>query len=84
MLRQADISDRLEIQQPLVDYATAIDTQRFDDLDAVFTADAYIDYRAMGGIDGHYPRGEGLVERGAVGLCQPRAHAGPAVHPGHR
>lgn len=54
MLTLEEISDRLEIQQLLVDYSTAIDTRRFDDLDAVFTADAYIDYRAMGGIDGQY------------------------------
>ncbi len=56
MLSQAEISDRLEIQQLLVDYVTAIDTRCFDDLDAVFTRDAYIDYRAMGGIHGHYPQ----------------------------
>ncbi|EHI12963.1 nuclear transport factor 2 family protein [Mycolicibacterium thermoresistibile] len=56
MLSLAEISDRLEIQQLLVDYSTAIDRRRFDDLDRVFTEDAYIDYRAMGGIDGHYPQ----------------------------
>ena len=55
MLSIEEISDRLEIQQLLVAYSTAIDARRFDDLDQVFTADAYIDYRAMGGIDGHYP-----------------------------
>ncbi|MBP2453184.1 hypothetical protein JOF57_003097 [Mycolicibacterium lutetiense] len=55
MLSLAEISDRLEIQQLLIDYSTAIDRRLFDDLDAVFTADAYIDYRAMGGIDGQYP-----------------------------
>jgi len=55
MLSLAEISDRLEIQQLLIDYSTAIDQRRFDDLDRVFTADAYIDYRAMGGIDGVYP-----------------------------
>ena len=55
MLSLAEISDRFEIQQLLIDYSTAIDQRRFDDLDAVFTPDAYIDYRAMGGIDGHYP-----------------------------
>jgi hypothetical protein len=27
----------------LVDYSSAIDLRRFDDLDAVFTPDAYID-----------------------------------------
>jgi hypothetical protein len=56
MLSQAEMSDRWQIQQLLVDYSTAIDTRNFDDLDAVFTDDAYIDYRAMGGIDGDYPQ----------------------------
>lgn len=55
MLTLEEISDRLEIQQLLVAYSTAIDTHRFDDLERVFTADAYIDYRAMGGIDGNFP-----------------------------
>ncbi len=40
----------------IVDYATAIDQRRFEDLDAIFTPDAYIDYRAMGGIDGLFPQ----------------------------
>ena len=55
MLSLAEISDRLEIQQLLVDYSTAIDNRRFDDLDRVFTEDAYIDYTALGGIEGRYP-----------------------------
>lgn len=55
MLSIEEISDRLEIQDLLVAYSTAIDARRFDDLDRVFTADAYIDYRAMGGVDGRYP-----------------------------
>jgi hypothetical protein len=55
MLSLEEISDRFEIQQLLIDYSTAIDKRRFDDLDRVFTSDAYIDYRAMGGVDGRYP-----------------------------
>ncbi|MGN7781065.1 nuclear transport factor 2 family protein [Mycolicibacterium sp. 22603] len=55
MLSIEEISDRLEIQQLLIAYSTAIDSRRFDDLDQVFTTDAYIDYRAMGGVDGRYP-----------------------------
>ncbi|HTY27725.1 MAG TPA: nuclear transport factor 2 family protein [Mycobacterium sp.] len=55
MLSLAEISDRLEIQQLLVDYSTAIDNRRFDDLDRVFTPDAYIDYTELGGIAGTYP-----------------------------
>jgi hypothetical protein len=55
MLSLQEISDRLEIQQLMVDYSTAIDTKNFDGLDLVFTPDAYIDYRVFGGIDGRYP-----------------------------
>jgi hypothetical protein len=55
MLSLEEISDRFEIQQLLIDYSTAIDKRRFDALDQVFTPDAYIDYRAMGGIDGSFP-----------------------------
>jgi SnoaL-like domain len=55
MLSLAEISDRFEIQQLMVDYSTAIDRKQFDDLDKVFTQDAYIDYRVTGGIDGRYP-----------------------------
>jgi hypothetical protein len=55
MLSLAEISDRLEIQQLLVDYSTAIDNRRFDDLDRVFTPDAHIDYTELGGIVGSYP-----------------------------
>ena len=55
MLSLQEISDRLEIQQLAIDYSTAIDRRDFDALDRVFSADAYIDYRAMGGIDGAYP-----------------------------
>ena len=55
MFSLSEISDRLEIQQLMTTYSNAIDRRDFDRLDAVFTPDAYIDYRAMGGIDGSYP-----------------------------
>lgn len=55
MLSLQEISDRLEIQQLMVDYSEAIDRKDYDALDRIFTPDAYIDYRAMGGIDGPYP-----------------------------
>ena len=55
MLTLAEISDRMEIQQLLIDYSTAIDNRRFDDLDRVFTPDAHIDYTELGGIAGVYP-----------------------------
>lgn len=55
VLSIAEISARLEIGQILTDYATAVDSGRFDDLDAVFTPDATIDYSVMGGIVGSPP-----------------------------
>ena len=63
MLSLEEISDRFEIQQLLIDYSTAIDKRRFDDLDLVFTPDAYIDYRAMGGIDGQFPEVKAWLAR---------------------
>lgn len=55
MMSLAEVSDRLELQQLVIDYSNAIDTREFDRLDRIFTADACIDYRAMGGIAGDYP-----------------------------
>ena len=55
MLSLEEISDRFEIQQLMIDYSNAIDQKQFDDLDRVFTPDAYIDYRVTGGIDGRFP-----------------------------
>ncbi len=56
MLSLQEISDRLEIQQVMTDYAHAIDTRDFEALDRIFTPDAFIDYTAMGGIKGPYPQ----------------------------
>ncbi|HUR42059.1 MAG TPA: nuclear transport factor 2 family protein [Verrucomicrobiae bacterium] len=49
-------ADPLALTRLVTEYAYAIDERNFDALDRVFTADAYIDYRAMGGIDGPYPK----------------------------
>ena len=50
-----ELSDRFEIRALAVRYANALDSRRFAELDQVCTPDAYLDYRATGGIDGHYP-----------------------------
>ena len=55
MLGMQEISDRLEIQELLCRYSNAIDQREYERLDEVFTPDAFIDYRAMGGIAGRYP-----------------------------
>ena len=52
MLTLQEISDRLEIQDLLARYSNAIDTMQWDELDALFTEDAEIDYTSMGGIRG--------------------------------
>lgn len=46
------IEDRMEIQDLVVRYSRAVDTRSWDVLDHLFTADAHIDYTAMGGIAG--------------------------------
>jgi hypothetical protein len=48
--------DQIALQRLVTEYAYAIDEREWHRLDQVFTPDAYIDYRAMGGIDGPYPR----------------------------
>src|SRR5262249_20315305 len=55
MLSLQEISDRLEIQQLMFNYSTAIDTKNFDLLDDVFTPDAFIDYSCFRGIARRYP-----------------------------
>jgi SnoaL-like domain len=49
------LSDRFAIRDMIVRYANALDSRRFEWLDEIFTPDAYVDYRATGGIDGSYP-----------------------------
>ena len=49
-------ADQLALTRLVTEYAYAIDERAFDRLDKVFMPDAYIDYRAMGGIDGPYPK----------------------------
>ncbi len=50
-----ELSDRLEIQDLITAYSYAVDFHRFDDLDAIFTPDATLDFTATGGIAGPLP-----------------------------
>ena len=47
-----DVADRIEIDDLLTRYATAVDTRDWDLYQTVFTADAVIDYTSSGGIRG--------------------------------
>ena len=49
-----ELADRLEIQDLQVAYSHAIDFRRWDELDDVFTDDAFIDYTVFGGPSGTY------------------------------
>jgi len=53
MLTHQEMSDRLELQDLLVDYCHAIDFRDWDALDDVFTSDAIIDYTELGGSRGN-------------------------------
>ena len=48
-----EISDRLELEKLVTDYATAVDGRNFHEFNNLFTQDAYIDYTAVGGIAGN-------------------------------
>src|SRR4051794_38405918 len=50
-----ELSDRWEINQRMIDYATAVDTLQIERLDQVFTPDATIDYRECGVLARSYP-----------------------------
>jgi ketosteroid isomerase-like protein len=67
-----EISDRLEIQELMVEYAYAIDNRDWDALDNVFTADAFIDYSEMAGVKGTLPEIKAFLDDAMkqVAACQ--------------
>jgi hypothetical protein len=48
------LADRIEIQETLTRYATALDTHNLKLFDEVFAEDAVLDYRSAGGVRGNY------------------------------
>ena len=50
-----ELSDRAEIQDLIVEYAHVVDSHRWDELDALFTSDAVLDFTATGGVSGDLP-----------------------------
>lgn len=49
------VADKLEIIELVVRYAAAIDSKAYAELESVFTPDAHIDYRSVGGIVAGFP-----------------------------
>ncbi|MFD9890858.1 nuclear transport factor 2 family protein [Amycolatopsis sp. NPDC059027] len=81
MLDIQEISDRLEIQELLVTYATAIDSKDFGALDGIFTHDAHIDYTTFGGIAGTRAELKEFLTSSMAqfAVCQ-HLIANPAIH----
>lgn len=63
-----ELSDRMEIRDLVTAYTRAVDTRRWDDLAAVFTADAVLDYSSLGGPVGSLEVVVPWVERGLRGF----------------
>lgn len=59
----ASMRDRIEVEELLTRYCTAIDTRCFGLLDRVFLPDAVIDYTRSGGIRGTLPDVREWLER---------------------
>lgn len=58
-----EVSDRIEIDDLLIRYAKAIDTQDYELLDTCFLPDADVDYVSSGGIAGKYPEVRTWLEK---------------------
>ena len=57
------VSDRIEINDLLIRYTTAIDTKDYSLLDTCFVPDAHLDYTSAGGIAGAYPEVRQWLEK---------------------
>ncbi len=62
-LSTQELSDRAEIQDLLIRYTRAIDTQDFALLDSCFLPDAHVDYVSSGGVAGPYPEVRAWLEK---------------------
>ena len=58
-----EISDRIQINDLLIRYTTAIDNKDYKLLDTCFTPDADVDYTTSGGTKGKYPEVRKWLEK---------------------
>jgi len=89
-----EISDRMEINNLLIDYCSAVDAREIDAFDTIFTPDAFIDYTALGGIKGnleevkeylkrvlpHFPASQHMIANSRVWLDGDTARARTMCH----
>lgn len=59
-----EMSDRMEIQDLMVEYCYAVDHRNWDALDSVFTPDAVIDYSEMVGFKGNLAETKAFLAEG--------------------
>jgi hypothetical protein len=69
-----EMSDRFEIQDLIVGYCYAVDTQNFDAMDALFTPDAVIDYSEMVGVKGDLTQIKAFLKE-SLGAVKAYLHA---------
>nr|ART35579.1 A47 [uncultured bacterium] len=69
-----EMSDRFEIQDLLVGYCYAVDSQDFDAFAKVFTDDALIDYSEMVGMKGSVPEIVAFLKE-SLGACKTFLHS---------
>lgn len=67
-----DITDRIEIDELLARYARALDYRNFDELDAIFTADATFDAGSLGSPSG--PADIKAMIQGTIGHLDATQH----------
>ena len=68
------VSAKLEIHDLLFRYAELIDAKAFDQLDEVFTNDAFIDYTALGGEQGNLTETIDFLQRSLTAAFPSHQH----------
>ena len=68
MLSLQDLSDRFEIQDLLVRYSQLLDRFAFDEMDALFTDDAVLDYSQTGAVSGTWPEQKAFIAKAFEGF----------------
>jgi hypothetical protein len=63
-----DLSDRIEIQDLLVRYSQLLDRFSFDEMDALFTDDAVLDYSQTGAAKGTWPEQKAFIAKAFKGF----------------
>jgi hypothetical protein len=61
MLSQQELSDRFEIQDLLARYSQLLDRFAFDEMDALFTDDAIVDYSQTGAVNGSWAEQKAFI-----------------------